>query len=59
MYFQPARMRVVAAGGSPPRDAALSTSVFLAVVVTIGSFIAAQPLLELARDAVSVLQFPH
>jgi NADH-quinone oxidoreductase subunit N len=59
MYFQPARMRVAPAGGSPPRDAALSTSVLLAVVVTIGSFIAAQPLLDLARDAVSVLHFPH
>jgi NADH-quinone oxidoreductase subunit N len=59
MYFQPARMKVAPAGGSPPRDTALSTSVFLAVVVTIGSFIAAQPLLDIARDAVSVLHFPH
>jgi NADH-quinone oxidoreductase subunit N len=59
MYFQPARMRVAPAGGSPPNDMALSTTVFLAVLVTIGSFIAAQPLLELARDAASVLQFPH
>ena len=31
----------------------------LAVVVTIGSFVAAQPLLDIATDAVSVLSFPH
>ena len=59
MYFQPARMRVVPAGGSPPRDLALSTSVLLSVVVTIGAFIAAQPLLDIAQDAVAVLSFPH
>jgi NADH-quinone oxidoreductase subunit N len=59
MYFQPARLTVAPAGGSPPRDLALSTSVLLAVVVTIGSFVAAQPLLDIARDAVSVLHFPY
>jgi NADH-quinone oxidoreductase subunit N len=59
MYFQPASLRVAPAGGSPPREYALGTSVLLSVAVTIGSFIAAQPLLDLARDAVDVLQFPH
>jgi NADH-quinone oxidoreductase subunit N len=59
MYFQPAEIRVLPAGGSPPRDVALGTSVLLAVVVTIGSFIAAQPLLDIAQDAVAVLHFPH
>jgi NADH-quinone oxidoreductase subunit N len=59
MYFQQAPLRVAAAGGSPPREYALGTSVLLSVVVTIGSFVAAQPLLDLARDAVDVLQFPH
>ena len=59
MYFQPAEVRVAPAGGSPPRDLALGTSVFLAVVVTIGSFVAAQPLLDIARDAVDFLPFPH
>ena len=58
MYFQPA-VRVAPAGGSPPRELALGTSVALAVVVTIGSFIAAQPLLDIATDAVSFLPFPH
>ena len=59
MYFQPAQVRVAPAGGSPPRDVALGTSVLLSVVVTIGSFVAAQPLLDIARDAVATLNFPH
>jgi NADH:ubiquinone oxidoreductase subunit 2 (subunit N) len=59
MYFQPTSLRVAPAGGSPPRELALGSSVLLAVVVTIGSFVAAQPLLDLASDAVQVLQFPH
>ena len=59
MYFQPAAIGVASAGGSPPRELALGTSVLLAVVVTIGSFVAAQPLLDIATDAVSVLSFPH
>jgi NADH-quinone oxidoreductase subunit N len=59
MYFQPAAVGVASAGGSPPRELALGTSVLLAVVVTIGSFVAAQPLLDIATDAVSVLSFPH
>ena len=58
MYFQPA-IRVAPAGGSPPRELALGTSVLLAVVVTIGTFVAAQPLLDIATDAVSFLPFPH
>jgi NADH-quinone oxidoreductase subunit N len=59
MYFQQAPLQVAAAGGSPPREYALGTSVLLSVVVTIGSFVAAQPLLDFARDAVDFLQFPH
>jgi NADH-quinone oxidoreductase subunit N len=59
MYFQPAQAPVAAVGGSPPRDLALGGSVLLAVVVTIGSFIAAQPLLDIARHGVDFLPFPH
>ena len=59
MYFQSGAVRVAPAGGSPPRELALGTSVLLAVVVTIGSFVAAQPLLDIATDAVSFLSFPH
>jgi NADH-quinone oxidoreductase subunit N len=60
MYFQrPAEVRVAPAGGSPPRDLGLSLTVALAVTVTVGSFVAAQPLLDIARHSVSFLEFPH
>ena len=49
--------RVVAAGGSPPRDLLLDTAVAAAIVVTIGSFFFVQPLVDLARDAVASLPF--
>jgi NADH-quinone oxidoreductase subunit N len=60
MYFRRSiEVRMAPAGGSPPRDWALSLTVTGAVVVTIGSFIAAGPLLDIARDAVSFLSFPY
>ena len=60
MYFQrPAEVRVAPAGGSPPRDVGLSLTILLAVAVTVGSFIVAQPLLDIARHSVSFLGFPH
>ena len=60
MYFQrPVEVRIAPAGGSPPRDVGLSLTVLLAVVVTVGTFIAAQPLLDVARHSVSFLGFPH
>jgi NADH-quinone oxidoreductase subunit N len=59
MYMQPGEMRVAPAGGSPPRDVALQTGVGLALLVTIGSFLAADPLIDIARDAVDFLSFPH
>ena len=46
---------VVAAGGSPPRDWLLDTAVAGALVVTIGSFVFVQPLVDVARDAASAL----
>jgi hypothetical protein len=60
MYFRRSiEVGIAPAGGSPPRDVALSASVLGAVVVTIGAFIAAGPLLDVARDAVFSLGFPH
>jgi NADH-quinone oxidoreductase subunit N len=59
MYMQPGEMRVAPAGGSPPRDVALQTGVGLALLVTVGSFLAADPLIDIARDAVDLLSFPH
>jgi NADH-quinone oxidoreductase subunit N len=50
-------LRVAPAGGSPPRDSALAVAVAAAVIVTIGSFFAAQPVLDLASDAAASLPF--
>ena len=50
-------LRLVPAGGSPPRDIALGIAVAAAVFVTVGSFFAAQPILDLASDAATALPF--
>jgi NADH-quinone oxidoreductase subunit N len=50
-------LRPAPAGGSPPREAMLQTGVAAALVVTVGSFFAVQPLIELARDAAAALPF--
>ena len=59
MYMQSREIRLAPAGGSPPRDLALHTGVGLALLVTVGSFLAADPLIDIARDAVDLLSFPH
>jgi NADH-quinone oxidoreductase subunit N len=43
------------AGGSPPRDPLLTFGVFVCLAVTVGSFFAVQPLVDLARDAAASL----
>jgi NADH-quinone oxidoreductase subunit N len=58
MFMQPPELTVAPAGGSPPRDLPLQAAVLAALVVTVGSFIAADPLLDLARDAAETLRFP-
>ena len=58
LYMRPvAVLRPVVAGGSPPRDSLLQSAVFLSLAVTVGSFFAVQPLIELARDAATSLPF--
>jgi len=58
LYMRPAAvLRPVVAGGSPPRDPLLQSAVFLSLAVTVGSFFAVQPLIELARDAATSLPF--
>jgi NADH-quinone oxidoreductase subunit N len=58
LYLRPAAgLRPVIAGGSPPLDPLLQTTVFLSLTVTIGSFFFVQPLIDLARDAVASLPF--
>ena len=59
MYMQTPEVRLAPAGGSPPRDSMLTATVVASLVVTVGSFIAADPLLDTVRDAVSFLDFPH
>jgi NADH-quinone oxidoreductase subunit N len=58
MYMQSRELTVAAAGGSPPSDRLLVTAVAASVVVAVGSFVFADPLLDVARDAVASLAFP-
>jgi len=56
MYFRDAaELQLAPAGGSPPRDAMLALGVGLAVVVTVGSFFAVQPLIDVAHAAANSL----
>jgi NADH-quinone oxidoreductase subunit N len=56
MYFRsPAELQLLPAGGSPPRDTLLQAGVFLALAVTVASFFAVQPLVDLARHATQSL----
>ena len=57
MRTAPVDTRLVAVGGSPPRDPALGLAVCAAVIVTVGSFFVAQPILDLASDAAASLRF--
>jgi NADH-quinone oxidoreductase subunit N len=59
MYFRPSEELQLApvAGGSPPPERALQAAVAAALVVTVGSFFAVQPLIEAARHAASSLHF--
>ena len=58
IYMRPAAEEEAAAKEGPPLlDRMLSSAVCLAVVVTVGSFFAAQPLIDLARHAASQLLF--
>jgi NADH:ubiquinone oxidoreductase subunit 2 (subunit N) len=61
MYMRPAAELQLTptpvAGGSPPRDTLLQGSVLLALTVTVGSFIAVQPLIHIAKLAASSLPF--
>ena len=42
-------------GGSPPRETLLQTAVVTCLVVTVGSFFAVQPLIDLCKHAVNTL----
>jgi NADH-quinone oxidoreductase subunit N len=56
MYMRPeAELQLAPAGGSPPRELLLSTSVVTCLGVTVASFFAVQPLIDLAKDAAAAL----
>jgi NADH-quinone oxidoreductase subunit N len=59
MYMRPSEELQLAPviGGSPPRELLLQTAVVAAVVVTVGSFFAVQPLIDGARHAAAALPF--
>jgi NADH-quinone oxidoreductase subunit N len=56
MYFRDAaELQLAPAGGSPPRELLLGAAVFISLVVTVGSFFAVQPLIDVARSAARAL----
>jgi NADH-quinone oxidoreductase subunit N len=57
MYMRMPELGVAPAGGSPPREALLQTTVFACMAVTIGSFFAVEPLIDLAEKAAAQLPF--
>jgi NADH-quinone oxidoreductase subunit N len=58
MFMRPsAELQFLPAGGSPPPERMLSGAVAAALAVTIGSFFAVQPIVDLAQDAASTLPF--
>jgi NADH-quinone oxidoreductase subunit N len=58
MYFRDtAELQLAPAGGSPPQDTLLVAGVGIALVVTVGSFFAVQPLIDVAHSAANALPF--
>jgi NADH-quinone oxidoreductase subunit N len=56
MYFrESAELQLAPAGGSPPREGLLGLGVLLCLVVTVGSFFAVQPLIDVATSAANSL----
>jgi NADH-quinone oxidoreductase subunit N len=58
MYMRmPAELQLAPAGGSPPREALLSGSVVACMAVTVVTFFAVEPLIDVAEKAASQLPF--
>src|SRR5205807_9113131 len=58
MYFRDAaELQLAPAGGSPPREWLLGAGVLACVVVTVGSFFAVPPLIDVAQSAAASLPF--
>jgi len=58
MYGSSAELRVAPAGGSPPRDWPLTTTVFACLAVAVATLVVPDPLVDLARDSLAFLSFP-
>ena len=60
MYMRnlPVASTATVAGGSPPRDRMLNLAVGLALVIAVGTFFGVDPLIDVIRDATSVLTYP-
>jgi len=52
-----AELQLMPAGGSPPRDMLLGTGVAVCLAVSVGSFFAVQPLIDVAHAAARALPF--
>jgi NADH-quinone oxidoreductase subunit N len=50
-------LRLVPAGGAPPRELLLTASVVVTLAIVVGSFVFVQPLLDLAGNAADSLRF--
>jgi NADH-quinone oxidoreductase subunit N len=50
-------LRLVPAGGAPPRELFLTASVVVTLAIVVGSFVFVQPLLDLAGNAADSLRF--
>ena len=58
MYMRPsAELQLAPAGGSPPRELLLQISVAACLFVTVASFFAVQPIVDLAKHAAATLPF--
>jgi hypothetical protein len=57
LYMRMPDVQLAPAGGSPPREALLQTTVLACVAVTVGSFFAVEPLIDLAEKAAAQLVF--
>jgi NADH-quinone oxidoreductase subunit N len=55
LYMRMPDVQLAPAGGSPPREALLQTTVLACVAVTVGSFFAVEPLIDLAEKAATQL----
>jgi NADH-quinone oxidoreductase subunit N len=54
----PTQLQAAPSGGQPPRELALQTGVLACLAVTIVSFFAVDPLIDLARNAAASLTYP-